>query len=87
MSTSARRGWLIGALVLAVGLLIVSVAAVAAGAGWVGMGDAGWRSGTTSHTWHSDRVGPGMMGGYDRSDERSTLREDCLDLMRGQEDR
>lgn len=91
MTTTVHRGWLVAALVLAVGLLVASVAMVATHAGQAFPGDAS-RWGTTQSRV-ADRPGPGMwggtgmMGGARWSDDRADRREDCLDLMRGRDGR
>lgn len=93
MSATASRGWLVTGLVLALTLLLASVAMVATAAGHWAPADAGQRWGT-SQTWPDHRGGPRMMDGGPRMmDEddwpggRAGVPDDCLDLMRGREGR
>lgn len=81
--TRAARGWHLAALVLAVALLVTSLA-VAVPA----MGRSHWGS---AQGWRSGPVGNSMMGRADWDRDRLTGRVDpgegCLDMMRGREGR
>lgn len=83
MTRAASRGWLLAALVLAVALLVTSIAiAVPA----MGRSDRGAPQG-----WHDGRTSDSMMGRADWDSSgvrgRADQGEDCLDMMRGREDR
>ncbi|HWS58950.1 MAG TPA: hypothetical protein VN257_10450 [Actinotalea sp.] len=87
MTPAANRGWLIAALVLAVALLVGSIAvAVAHGGPW-GSAQDGPRWGSGQMWRGDDRGGRGMMEGPGWSEGRSEAREDCLEVMRDWEDR
>jgi len=81
MTTTARRGWLIAALSVAVAVLLGSVLAVVA---WSGSSDqAATRSrpeSGMSQFWRGAGTGPGMMGEDSRRESRAERRADCLEL-------
>jgi len=61
MTAVARRGWLIGALAVAVAVLLGSIVAVAVWGGDLGASGSGPGSGVTQF-WGGDHDGPGMLG-------------------------
>ncbi|HEY3438881.1 MAG TPA: hypothetical protein VGK35_14445 [Actinotalea sp.] len=97
MTATVRRGWLVAALVVALILLLGSVALVATNQAQRLDREASSRSeivprwgpgepGRPGMMGRDDRNrGPGMMGRDDRSTGRADGSRDCLDIMRGQE--